>query len=580
MGEVKIVSSLYSRLVAIFCLLAVGFISLGVFYYHHEAQGIQEDKYNDLSTIAKLKADSIKAWRKDKLADVSRASAESLVRREILRLLKDPMNPSAKKELQEELKINRRERVYAEALFLDTKGNILLSDNLNPPTVNAATIKGIAFALKERKAVLSDLFRTPKGSIYIDALAPILDNSGHPIAIVVLRSYAEDFLYPLIQTWPTPSRTAETLLVGRDGASVLYLNELRHRSKTALTLRFPLTDTHLPGVQAALGRYGRFHSRDYRGIDVLAVTQPVPESPWSIVSKEDSKEILAEVRYRARVIILIVFFLILISAGLLVGVFRKHQEVKRQREEEALRQRSLELEQRVLERTTELEKAHESLRDLSSRLLSAEEDEKKRIAREVHDVLGSSLSAIKFKMEDILLRIHNMPIMQVIEGLENLFPVIKGTIDDVRRIQFDLRPPLLDDLGIGATLSWYCRRFETIYSGIKVEQTVTIPEEVVPDTLKITLFRITQEALNNIGKHAKADSVYLGLQKIDGAIELKIKDNGEGFDPQRLSSGGIFPKTLGLSSMKERTEFSGGFFSIDSVKGEGTVIRAVWPLRS
>jgi signal transduction histidine kinase len=583
--EKKIVSSDNYWWVAIFCLFAVGFISLGVFYYHQEAQNIQEEKYQDLSTIAKLKAVSLQEWRRNKLADVRWVSANCQEIRGIASLLQDPMNPNTKAELQGKLKIYRKEKVYEEAHFLDTKGNILLSDNPNPATVDQATIKAIEGVLKDHKEVLSDFFRTPKGSIYLDALAPILNNRGQPIAILVLRSNAADFLYPFIQVWPTPSRTAETLLVCRDGNSVLFLNELRHRSNTALTLRFPLSDTHLPGVQAVLGHYGEFRGKDYRGVDVLAVTQPVLESPWSVVAKEDAKEILAEVRYRGRVVVLIVFFLIMISAGLMFNVIRKRQEVDRQRAEDALRQHSLDLEQlnetleqRVLERTAELEKASDSLRHLSSRLLLAEEDERKRIALEVHDALGSSLSAIKFKMENIIQRIHNMPIGQIIEDLENLFPVIKGTIDDVRRIQADLRPPLLDDLGILSTFSWYCRRFEAIFSDIKVEQMVTIREEEVPEPLKIILFRITQEALNNIAKHAKANLVELGLRKIDGSLELCIRDNGEGFDPLSLFSGENSIKGLGITSMNERAKLSGGSFSLDSIKGSGTVIRVIWPL--
>ena len=94
----------------------------------------------------------------------------------------------------------------------------------------------------------------------------------------------------------------------------------------------------------------------------------------------------------------------------------------------------------------------------------------------------------------------------------------------------------------------------------------------MPDHLKIVLFRITQEAMNNIGKHAQADSVYLGLRKVDGTIELCIRDDGNGFDPESLSSREISKKGMGLSSMKERVEFSGGSFSIDSVQGKGTVI--------
>ena len=257
-----------------------------------------------------------------------------------------------------------------------------------------------------------------------------------------------------------------------------------------------------------------------------------------------------------------------------------------------------ELEVRVLERTAELAQSNkeltieiaerrkmeqalleskDQLRILASKILSAQENERKRIALEVHDVLGSSLSAIKFKAEEALLQLpQDGSSNNFSRSLEALIPLVQETIDEARRIQADLRPSLLDDLGIVPTLSWFCRRFETIYSGIKVENAVTIREEGVPDHLKIVLFRITQEAMNNIGKHAKANSVYLGLQKVDSTIELGIRDNGEGFDLESLSSRDSSKKGLGLSSMKERVEFSGGSFSIESAKGKGTVIRAFW----
>jgi signal transduction histidine kinase len=254
------------------------------------------------------------------------------------------------------------------------------------------------------------------------------------------------------------------------------------------------------------------------------------------------------------------------------------QVLAREMAEEELRKSRDELSIRVQERTAEILQVNETLHNLSSKLMSVQENERKRVALEVHDVLGSSLSAIKFKAEEAVYHLPKDGTLNVSKPLETLTSLVQDTIEAARRIQADLRPPLLDDLGIVATLVWFCRRFETIYSGIKVEQTVIIREEGVPGYLKAPLFRITQEAMNNIGKHAKADSVHLGLRKVDNAIELSIEDNGEGFDPESLSSGELLKKGLGLSSMKERVELLGGSFSIDSVKGKGTVIRAVWPV--
>ncbi len=253
-----------------------------------------------------------------------------------------------------------------------------------------------------------------------------------------------------------------------------------------------------------------------------------------------------------------------------------------------VRERTAELAQRNQELTLEiaerlkteraLQESKEQLRILASQILTAQENERKRIALEVHDVLGSSLSAIKFKAEEALLHLPKDGTLNsaISKPLETLIPLVQDTIEEARRIQSDLRPSILDDLGIVPTLSWFCRRFETIYSNIAVEPSITLCEDELPDHLKIVLFRIIQEAMNNIGKHAQADWVDLGLQKIDGTIELRIQDNGEGFDPEALVSRDSSKKGLGLSSMKERVEFSGGSFSIESAKGKGTVIRAVW----
>jgi PAS domain S-box-containing protein len=125
-------------------------------------------------------------------------------------------------------------------------------------------------------------------------------SSSEPIGALLLKIDPERFLYPLIQSWPTPSRSAETLLVRREGNDVVYLNELRHRKGTAIKLRLPIARTELPAVRGALGYAGTFEGVDYRGVPVVAVTRGVPGSPWFVVAKVDREEVLAPLRQRTR----------------------------------------------------------------------------------------------------------------------------------------------------------------------------------------------------------------------------------------------------------------------------------------
>jgi signal transduction histidine kinase len=229
------------------------------------------------------------------------------------------------------------------------------------------------------------------------------------------------------------------------------------------------------------------------------------------------------------------------------------------------------------ESSLELKRANEALHHLSSKLLSAHEEERRRIAGEIHDSLGACLAGIKFKMDHAQLqdeKTANGPA----ECLNTITPLIQECIQECRRIQMDLRPSMIDDLGLLPTLSWFCRRFESIYSHIRTELTMSIEEAEIPSALKIVIYRITQEAMNNIVKHSKANLVLLSLRKMNRKMEVTIQDDGQGFNLEKVISQGSPKEGLGLSSMKERTELAGGSFTIESAQGKGTIIRASWPL--
>jgi signal transduction histidine kinase len=251
-----------------------------------------------------------------------------------------------------------------------------------------------------------------------------------------------------------------------------------------------------------------------------------------------------------------------------IGEELKSDVVERKRTEE------------VLQATSEtLREREKLLSDLSARLLRAHEEERRRIAGELHDTIGSCLNGIKYKVESALQQIgKNSNVTE--ESLSSVIPMIQEGIEECRRMQQDLRPSLLDDLGLLPTLSWLCRRYQTIYTGIKVELEQTIEETDIPDSLKVVIFRVIQEGMNNIAKHSKADLVKLFLGKVGGRIELALKDNGQGFDLNKVLASENTKRGLGLTSMRERTELSGGSFAIESAEGKGTTVLASWPVEN
>lgn len=225
-------------------------------------------------------------------------------------------------------------------------------------------------------------------------------------------------------------------------------------------------------------------------------------------------------------------------------------------------------------RQQEARDAQERLRALSNRLQNIRDEEAGRIARELHDELGQLLTGLKMELARVRrLCAHDQVNHAGAEALEQMSAQIDGAIESVRRISSDLHPPVLDRLGLAAALDWLARDREQ-KAGLTIPVHIVDLHEPLDPMVATTVFRVTQEALTNVIRHAGASVVSVDLLERDGALTLTIHDDGCGIDA-RAAEG---PRSLGILGMRERARLLGGFFSIAGAAGAGTTITLVVPV--
>lgn len=220
----------------------------------------------------------------------------------------------------------------------------------------------------------------------------------------------------------------------------------------------------------------------------------------------------------------------------------------------------------------------EHLRLFSSKMIEFQENERKWVAKELHDSVGNNLVAIKLLLEQKLESMKTGP-RDDFYSLENILANIKYTILEVRRISNRLMPSLLEDNGLLEAIGWFCMEQGQYHPNVRITQRLKIEEDSLPEQTKITIFRVIQETMSNAIRHGKADNIELRLTNAGRGIELCVTDNGCGFDPDNLPSNPGSLNGFGLKGMKGRAEICDGTCEISSEIGKGTRVRLTLPYR-
>ena len=311
--------------IPVFFLLAVSIIGCGYLYYSNQQRKIRQNISDNLTAVIDSKVREITQWRKEQMIDVSAVINNPFVMDRLRQFVSAPDDRLLEEYISDWVSFTRKNYSYDNVIVCNMSGTILASA---VPVSKPIKKKLRSYATGGVHDVNADLVRyEEEDRVCYDVFIPFRaygDDYLPPMGFVVTQASPEKYLYPLLQSWPSPSATAETLLIKREGEDIVYLNNLRHRQDTAVKFRLPASSRELPAAMAVRGYSGVYEGRDYRGVPVLSVIKPVPESYWYIVAKVDASEIYAPLRYEAWMVSGATLLMIFLSVlGMLLVWYRQ-----------------------------------------------------------------------------------------------------------------------------------------------------------------------------------------------------------------------------------------------------------------
>jgi hypothetical protein len=287
----------YWPLVVLFIFITICSIIAGIIFYNYQKINILKENQLELSSISYLKIRQISQWRLERINNGRFLGENNLLVMKFSEYLKNPSNYKLHKEVLQTLKSLENNFDYKNVLLLDNKGNVIIAYPAKDTLVGEHLNKLLPEIIKQRKIVLTDLHKADKVSfVHLDMVVPLIErnqNDTTVLGLLAIRIDPEEILYPLLKSWPTSSKSAESILFRQEGDEIVYLNELRHIKNNVLTFKKPVSSTNLPAVMALNGSTGTTDGIDYRNVRVVAAMNKVPGTPWYLVTKIDREEVLA-----------------------------------------------------------------------------------------------------------------------------------------------------------------------------------------------------------------------------------------------------------------------------------------------
>lgn len=313
-----------------FLVIAISLIiaAAGYWFYDNEISRLTEQKQKILSSIATIKSQLINDWYKDELHDVSIISEDPALLKNTERVL-STLSPVDKNKLTAHLKQIKNEHDYVDVILASPSADIIAETNAQITNLSENELKFVANAVIDKNSFSTDLFKhviNNEEKIFISFISAVKNADNKTTAVLICRMDPNRFLFPLVENWPTPSKTAESFIFKVENDSILYLNNLRHLKNTAVNLKIPIIQSDLPASKAANGFTGIIYGKDYRNVDVTAYATKIEGTSWYMITKVDKSELFEEVPVIVGSIAGFVVLGILITAFAMGFIYNQRQK--------------------------------------------------------------------------------------------------------------------------------------------------------------------------------------------------------------------------------------------------------------